>query len=135
MGLVAPQHVDCFQIRDRTHVPCLTGRFLTTGPQGKSFITSLASAEVWLKGASYKKHLGSLCQELKTKTTYLFLIVSHKINPDFTQSLRGSDELLTTFVLHEKDVAYSGKLFQWVCVAWVGSSESKMHGTCRWMSR
>lgn len=30
----------------------------------------------------------------------------------------GSDELLTTFVLHEKDRAYSGKLFQWVCVAW-----------------
>ena len=34
--------------------PALTGRFLTTGPQGKSFITSVASAEVWLKGASYK---------------------------------------------------------------------------------
>lgn len=34
--------------------PALTGRFLTSGPQGKSFITSAASAEVWLKGASYK---------------------------------------------------------------------------------
>lgn len=66
---------------------------------------------------------------------YLFLIVSHKIKPDFTQWLRGSDELLTTLVLHEKDVAYSGKLFKWVCAAWLGSSEIKMHETCRWISR
>lgn len=54
--------------------PALTGRFLTSGPRGKSFITSAASAEVWLKGASYKWHLGSLCQELKTKTMAFLLV-------------------------------------------------------------
>ena len=36
MGLVAPGHVKYSQIRDSTHVLCIPGGFLTTGPPGKS---------------------------------------------------------------------------------------------------
>lgn len=64
-----------------------------------------------------------------------YIPVSQEINPDFTQWLRGSDELLTMLVLHENDVPYSGKLFKWLCVEWLGRRETKMHETCCWMSR
>ena len=42
MGLVAPQHVGCFQSRDLTHVLWLAGGLSTSGPPGKSlFVTFL----------------------------------------------------------------------------------------------
>lgn len=36
MVLVAPRHVELSQSKDGTHIPCITGRFLTTRPQGVS---------------------------------------------------------------------------------------------------
>ena len=43
MGLVALQHVESSQIRDRTHVsPALAGGFFTTEPPGKTYFTFLS---------------------------------------------------------------------------------------------
>ena len=36
MGLIALRHVESLQTRDRSHSPALAGRFVTTGPPGKS---------------------------------------------------------------------------------------------------
>ena len=41
MGLVASQHVGASCTRHQTHVPCIAGRFLTTGPQGKSLFIAV----------------------------------------------------------------------------------------------
>ena len=43
IGLVALQHMESSWTRYQTHVPCLAGGFLTTGPSGKSKPPSLES--------------------------------------------------------------------------------------------
>ena len=49
-GLVALQQVGSSQTRDRTHVSALVGRFLTTGPPGKSLNLELNEAQFDLRG-------------------------------------------------------------------------------------
>ena len=48
-GLAALQHVGSSRIRDRTRVSCMTGRFFTTEPQGKSK-DLVECLEIMLKG-------------------------------------------------------------------------------------
>ena len=38
VGLVAPQHMESSWTRNQIHVSCMAGRFLTTGPPGKSLM-------------------------------------------------------------------------------------------------
>ena len=40
-GLVVPEHVGSSWTRDYTHVPCIGGGFLTTGPPGKSLVLNI----------------------------------------------------------------------------------------------
>ena len=73
-GLVAPQWVESSQTRNQTCVPCI-GRFLTTGPLGKSFLL------IFLM----------LVQSLVISSFSFLILVNAGVQPRWIQGIRSED--------------------------------------------